>query len=117
MLLSDIEIRKARPGDRLIKLSDGGGLQLHVHPNGSKYWRLAYRFGGKQKTLALGVYPAVGLKEARAAREAAKRLLAEGRDPSEARRAERAAEGRRFPSYESFRLRYSEIFGTKNTKN
>jgi integrase len=91
MPLSDLQVRNAKPGSRIVKLSDGGGLQLWVTPDGAKRWRLAYRFGGKQKALAIGVYPVVGLREARAAREAAKRLLAEGRDPSEARRAERAA--------------------------
>jgi len=82
MSLTDIEIRKAKPAASLVKLSDGGGLQLWITPDGAKRWRLAYRFGGSQKALAIGVYPAVGLKEAREAREEAKRLLAEGRDPS-----------------------------------
>lgn len=91
MPLTDVEIRKAKPGDKLAKLSDGGGLQLWIYPDGKKRWRLAYRFKGKQKALAIGVYPAIGLKEARAERDAAKRLLAEGRDPSEAKRATRAA--------------------------
>jgi integrase len=91
MPLSDVEIRKAKPGEKLAKLSDGGGLQLWVMPDGAKYWRLAYRFAGKQRALAIGVYPAVGLKDAREARDAAKRLLAEGLDPSGAKRAIRAA--------------------------
>jgi len=91
MALTDIEIRKAKPGPKTIKLSDGGGLQLWLEPDGGKRWRLAYRFGGKQKAVALGVYPTVGLKEAREAREAAKRLLAEGRDPSEAKKSDRLA--------------------------
>jgi integrase len=91
MPLTDIEIRKAKPGSKTIKLSDGCGLQLWLEPDGGKRWRLAYRFGGKQKAVALGVYPAIGLKEAREAREAAKRLLADGRDPSEAKRADRVA--------------------------
>jgi integrase len=91
MPLSDVEIRKAKPGEKIAKLSDGGGLQLWIMPDGSKYWRLAYRFGGKQKALAIGVYPAIGLKEARGARDAAKRLLAEGLDPTQTKRADRAA--------------------------
>jgi integrase len=82
MALTDIEIRKAKPSERLVKLSDGGGLQLWIMPDGAKRWRLAYRFGGGQKTLAIGVYPATGLREARDAREEAKRLLAVGTDPS-----------------------------------
>lgn len=89
--LNDLEIRKAKPGAKLVKLSDGGGLQIWINPNGSKYWRLAYRLEGKQRVLAIGVYPAVGLKEAREARDAAKRLLAKGVDPSQAKQIGRAA--------------------------
>lgn len=92
MALTDILIRKTKPGPRLAKLSDGGGLQLWVEASGSKRWRLAYRFSQKQKTLALGVYPRVSLAEAREAREAAKRLLASGQDPSMARKLARATE-------------------------
>ncbi|RTL81905.1 MAG: DUF4102 domain-containing protein [Hyphomicrobiales bacterium] len=91
MALNDLEIRKAKPGAKLVKLSDGGGLQIWINPNGSKYWRLAYRLEGKQRVLAIGVYPAVGLKEAREARDAAKRLLAKGVDPSQAKQIGRAA--------------------------
>lgn len=91
MPLSDIEIRAAKPGDRLFKLSDGGGLQLWITPDGSKRWRLAYRFAGAQKLLAVGVYPATTLREAREAREEAKRLLASGRDPSFAKKVAKAA--------------------------
>jgi hypothetical protein len=82
MPLTDMEIRAAKPSARLIKLSDGGGLQLWIMPDGAKRWRLAYRFDGRQKLLATGVYPATGLREAREAREEAKRLLADGKDPS-----------------------------------
>jgi hypothetical protein len=85
MSLTDIEIRKAKPGTRLVELSDGRGLQLWLMPDGARRWRLAYRYAGSQKALAIGVYPAVGLKETREAREEAKRLLAEGRDPSQAK--------------------------------
>ncbi len=90
MSLTDIEIRKAKPGPRLVKLSDGGGLQLWLMPDGAKRWRLAYRFAGSQKVLAIGVYPAVGLREAREAREEAKRLLADGRDPSQTKKIAKA---------------------------
>lgn len=61
MPLTDIVCRKTRPQSRLKKLSDGGGLQLWVQPNGTKLWRLAYRFGGKQKGLALGAYQQRGV--------------------------------------------------------
>src|SRR5215472_9154279 len=75
-MLNDTRVRNAKPADRPIKLSDSGGLHLLIQANGSKLWRLAYRFGGKQKTLAIGVYPAVTLKHAREKRDEAKRLLA-----------------------------------------
>jgi hypothetical protein len=75
MPLTDTALRKAKPAAGLVKLSDGGGLQLHLHPNGSKYWKLAYRYDGKQKKLAFGVYPEVSLAEARKRREAARALL------------------------------------------
>lgn len=91
MALNDLEIRKAKAGASIVKLSDGGGLQLWVTPDGAKRWRMAYRFGGKQKALAIGVYPAVGLREARDARDEAKRLLREGSDPSVAKKAAKAA--------------------------
>lgn len=91
MPLTDVSIRAAKPRDRLFKLSDGGGLQLWVTPDGAKRWRLAYRANGKQKLLALGVYPAVGLKEARAARDEAKKTLAGGQDPLQAKKAAKAA--------------------------
>lgn len=81
MTLSDVKCRNARPGPKLRKLSDGGGLQLWVQPTGSRLWRLAYRFDGKQKLLALGSYPLLSLAEARQARDEAKRLLMKGIDP------------------------------------
>ncbi len=91
MPLTDTAIRKAKPAAGVIKLSDGGGLQLHILPNGSKYWKLAYRYEGKQKKLAIGVYPEVSLAEARKRREAARALLREGRDPMVERRVEKLA--------------------------
>jgi integrase len=90
MMLSDMKCRTVRPGSRLQKLSDGGGLQLWVPPTGSRLWRLAYRFGGKQKLLTLGVYPAVSLADARQAREDAKRLLTAGVDPSQDKKERKA---------------------------
>lgn len=92
MTLTDLEIRRAKPGDRLTKLSDGGGLQLWITPDGAKRWRLAYRFSGAQKTLAIGVYPAIGLREARAARDKAKKQLAEGQDPGQAKKLAKLAQ-------------------------
>jgi integrase len=86
MPLTELAIRSARAEGKITKLSDGGGLQLWVTPDGAKRWRFAYRFGGGQKVLAIGVYPAIGLKEARAARYDAKKLLANGTNPSDARK-------------------------------
>lgn len=88
MPLTDTRIRNAKPQARPVKLSDGGGLHLLVTPQGSKLWRLAYRYAGKQKTLAVGIYPAVSLEKARAARGDAKTLLADGMDPGEAKKAD-----------------------------
>ncbi len=84
--LSDTRVRTTKPGKRPVKLSDSGGLYLLIASHGSKLWRLAYRFGGKQKTLAIGAYPTFTLKAARDKREEAKRLLANGIDPSAQRR-------------------------------
>ncbi|MER8569076.1 integrase arm-type DNA-binding domain-containing protein [Mesorhizobium sp. M0924] len=83
MPLSDAACRNAKAGDKPRKLSDGGGLFLLVQPTGGKLWRLAYRFQLKQKTLAFGAFPAIGLKDARFLRQGAKELLAKGLDPSE----------------------------------
>ena len=85
-MLNDTRVRTIKPCERPLKLSDSGGLFLLIAPHGSKLWRLAYRFGGKQKTLAIGAYPTFTLKAARDKREEAKRLLAKGIDPSTQRR-------------------------------
>ena len=82
MPLSDRQIKRLKASEKLQKVSDGGGLQLHVMPTGSKLFRLAYRFDGKQKLIAFGAYPVVTLAEARAKRDAAKALLKAGLDPS-----------------------------------
>lgn len=89
--LKDIQVRNAKPKDKPYKLSDGGGLYLLVNPNGSKGWRLKYRFQGSEKLLSLGVYPETGLREARERRDAARRLLEDGVDPSDNRKATKAA--------------------------
>jgi len=81
MALTDIGIRALKPRPVNAKLSDGGGLHLLLTPAGGKLWKLAYRFGGKQKTLSLGAYPAIGLLDARRKRDAAKADLAAGVDP------------------------------------
>lgn len=92
MALNDVQIRTAKPTDKQYKLTDSEGMHLLVHPNGSKYWRLSYRFGGKQKTLALGVYPTTTLAAAREKRAQAKQLLATGADPGEQKKQEQFEE-------------------------
>jgi integrase len=84
--LTDLVVKKLKGATQPYKRSDGGGLYLLVSPDGSKYWRMAYRFHRKQKTLAIGVYPAVSLAQARDARGAARKLLAADTDPMQARR-------------------------------
>jgi len=91
MSLSDVAVRNAKPRARIVKISDGGGLQLWVMPNGSKLWRIAYRHKGKQKLLAIGAYPAISLKKARAQRERARELIAEGVDPMDQKRRDEQA--------------------------
>ena len=81
MALTDAKVRAAKPLDKSYKLTDGDGMHLMVHTNGSKYWRLQYRFGGKQKMLALGIYPDISLAEAREKRDTARKLIANGFDP------------------------------------
>lgn len=89
--LSDAKIKTAKPKEAPYKLTDGGGMYLLVEKNGGKYWRLAYRFNGKQKTLALGVYPEVSLSAARDRRLAARTLLANDIDPGIERKIQSAA--------------------------
>ena len=89
MALTDAKIRAAKPTDKAYKLTDGAGMFLLVHPNGSRYWRLRYRILGKEKTLALGVYPEVSLSEARTKRDEARKLISEGVDPCEQKRAKK----------------------------
>lgn len=91
MALSDVKCRNTRPASKLQKLSDGGGLQLWVQPSGTRLWRLAYRFEGKQKLLSLGSYPVISLADARQARDEAKRLLKAGADPAQQRKFQKAS--------------------------
>ncbi len=91
MPLSDSTLRQTKPAERPFKLFDERGLFLLVQPSGSRCWRLKYRIHGKEKVLALGVYPDVPLKLARDRRDEARRLVAQGVDPSAKRRSEKAA--------------------------
>jgi hypothetical protein len=89
--LTDTAIRKATPGSKPVRMFDGRGLYLEVSPRGGKWWRLKFRFDGKEKLLSLGTYPEVSLKKAREKREEARTLVAARVDPSEARKAEKAS--------------------------
>jgi integrase len=82
MSLTALDIKQAKPASKPHKLADGGGLYLLVNPNGSKWWRWDYRIAGKRKTLSMGTYPETTLAEAREKHGAARKLLAQGADPS-----------------------------------
>ena len=92
-----VKLKALQPAARQFKLSDEHGLHVLVKPSGARCWRYKYRFAGKEKVLALGVYPEVSLKQAREAHQAARAMLREGKDPSAVKRqqaAERVAAGR-----------------------
>lgn len=91
MPLTNTAVQNAKPKEKSYRLFDGGGLYLEVMKTGAKYWRMKYRFAGKEKRLAIGVFPQISLKEARVKREAAKKLLIEGIDPSEHKQASKFA--------------------------
>ena len=91
MPLTDTTVRKVKPTDKVQRLFDGGGLYLEIAASGGKLWRWKYRYAGKEKRLALGAYPEVTLAEARNKHTASRKLLAAGIDPSEQRKAEKAA--------------------------
>lgn len=86
MALTDAKIRAAKPQEKPYKLADSGNMFLLVHPNGSRYWRLRYRFQGKEKTSALWIYPELSLSDARDKRDSARKQIAEGIDPCEQKR-------------------------------
>jgi integrase len=101
MSLTDTQIRALKPPSKPKKLFDGGGLYLLCNPDGSRWWRLKYRYGGKERLIAFGAYPEVSLKEARTRHSRAKAQLRDGIDPSAARKAEKAARAdREFGSFE-----------------
>lgn len=89
MKLNARQVDAAKPREKAYKLADGAGLYLEVVPSGSRYWRMKYRFNGKEKRMAFGVYPAVSLAQARALRDEAKKKLTEGIDPSFAKKEEK----------------------------
>jgi len=85
MPLTETQAKNAKPRERAYKLADSEGLFLLVQPNGTRLWRMKYRFAGKEKLLSFGAYPALGIAAARDKRKAAKALLAEGKDPMKAK--------------------------------
>lgn len=88
-MLTDVKVRNARPAEKRLRLWDERGLYLEVAPTGGKYWRQKYRINGKEKRISLGVYPEISLKEARDRRENARKLVAQGVDPSVHRKAQK----------------------------
>lgn len=86
-----MQIRRAKPEAKAYTLGDGQGLSLLVEPNGSKSWRFRYRYAGKPKMISLGVYPTITLAEARSRRDEARKIVAEGKNPSEVRKEQKLA--------------------------
>jgi len=89
--LSDIQIKNAKPKEKEYKLMDGYGLFLLVTPTNGKLWRFDYRFADKRKTVSFGAYPALSLADARGRRDEAKKLLANGVDPNDVKKAQKTA--------------------------
>ncbi|MEG9982951.1 Arm DNA-binding domain-containing protein, partial [Escherichia coli] len=92
MALTARQVETARPKEKDYKLSDERGLYLLVKTTGARYWRLKYRIAGKEKKLALGVYPDVSLAEARIKRDDARKIISEGGDPGEKKRKEKLSQ-------------------------
>lgn len=101
MALTDTKVRSAKSEAKEYSLVDGDGMFLLIHPNGSKYWRFRFRFGGKQHLMAFGVYPETSLADARQKREEARRLVAAGVDPREHKRAVKEEQAKEVITFES----------------
>lgn len=101
--------------EKAIKLTDGFGLYLLVHPSGPKYWQLGYHFEGKQKVFSIGVYPAVSLAEARQCRDEAKKLLAAGIDPNAKKQADNRIVCEKRNNTRTFKMVARNWFATKTT--
>ena len=112
-MLTDKAIRALKPREKPFKVSDGAGLYLLIQPTGARLWRLKYRFAGKEKLAALGVYPEVGLADARSRRDDLRRLRASGIDPSSHRRATKAA--KESAAANSFEVIAAEWFEKKSS--
>ena len=109
--LTALSVKQAKPKEKPYRMFDGLGLYLHVQPNGSKYWRMKYRYADKEKTFSIGTYPIFSLREAREARNQAKKLLAQGIDPSAKKQADKRA--RKESGANTFEALASEWFITK----
>jgi integrase len=117
--LTDPKVRQAKPAEKPYKLFDGGGLFLLVQPGGSKLWRLKYRFGGKEKLLAIGSYDkGVSLKKAREARDRARDQLIEGIDPGASKKKEKHAEREQAENtFRAIALNWAETYGARWTES
>lgn len=104
--LSDLQASKAKPQEKDYKLTDGGGLYLLVTVSGGKLWRLKYYIGGKEKLLALGQYPAVSLADARQRRDDARKLLANGIDPADVKKMQKATEDQQATTFKVVALEW-----------
>ncbi len=122
MPLTNTAIQNAKLKDKPYSMTDGRGLSLRVQPSGGKWWRLRYRFDGKAKMLSLGIYPDVGLKDARERRDAARKLLADGIDPGANRKATKSAKVERAANsfeviarewFEKFKPQWEENHSTR----
>lgn len=100
MALTDTKVRAAKPEDKAYTLTDSDGLFLYIHPNGSKYWRFRFRFGGKQHLMAFGVYPEISLADARERRDAARKQVALGIDPRELKKELKEEQQKEFNTFE-----------------
>lgn len=109
-MLTELACKNAIPKEKAFKLSDAGGLYLFISTAGSKTWRWKYRFGGKEKLLSIGRYPAISLKEARLQRDAARVMLASGIDPAaEKQETKKAAQYRRENSFEAIARQWHKL--------
>lgn len=113
--LAPLQVSNAKPKKKEYKLTDGGGLYLLVTPSGGKLWRLKYRFGGLEKKLALGAFPEISLSVARKKREEAKGQIAQGVDPSVARKEKKAAEIMEQETFETVTCEWHNQFKSKWT--
>lgn len=110
MALTDTAIRNAKPKDKAYVLNDGRGLNLEISPKGGKWWRLRYTFGGKPNRISLGTYPEISLVQARERREEARKLIAQGVDPSNARKDARVQEQQQAETFELVARQWHERF-------